>query len=124
MNLIKLFLKNQPPSDGNAEVERFMRKSKQYLLIDGILFRRGANEMMMKYISREEDIQLFQDINSGICGSHSSWRSIIRKAFRHGFYRPTAKYDVMEIVTKYRDCQLFQRQTTKHVNSLRPIDFS
>jgi hypothetical protein len=59
MNLIKLFLENQPPSDDNAEVEHFVRKSKQYLLIDRILFRRGANEMMMKYISREEDIQLF-----------------------------------------------------------------
>jgi hypothetical protein len=39
MNLIKMFLENQPPSNDNAEVERIMRKSKQYHLIDGILFR-------------------------------------------------------------------------------------
>jgi hypothetical protein len=42
--------------------------------------------MMMKYISREEGIQLLRDIHGGVCGSHSSWRSIIGKAFRHGFY--------------------------------------
>jgi hypothetical protein len=48
MNQIKMFL----------EVEHITHKSKQYHLIDGILFRRGANGMMMKYISREEDIQL------------------------------------------------------------------
>jgi hypothetical protein len=39
MNSIKMFLENQPPSNDNAEVERIMRKSKQYHLIDGILFR-------------------------------------------------------------------------------------
>jgi hypothetical protein len=30
----------------------------------------------------------------------------------------------MEIVTKCRDCQFFQKQTTKHANPLRPIDIS
>jgi hypothetical protein len=78
--------------------------------------------MMMKYIFTEEDIQLLRDIHSGICESHSSWRSIIGKAFRHGFYWPKAKYDVMEIVTKYRNCQFFQKQITKHANPLRPIN--
>jgi hypothetical protein len=39
MNLIKMFLKNQAPSNDNAEVEHITRKSKQYHLIDGILFR-------------------------------------------------------------------------------------
>jgi hypothetical protein len=39
--------------------------------------------MMMKYISRKEGIELLEDIHKGACGSHSSWRSIIGKAFRH-----------------------------------------
>jgi hypothetical protein len=108
INPIKMFLKNQPPSNDNAKVERIMPKSKQYHLIDGILFRRGANGMMMKYISREEGIQLLRDIHSGICGSHSTWCSIIGKSFRHGFYWPTAKDDVMEIVTKWRDYPFFR----------------
>jgi transposase InsO family protein len=30
----------------------------------------------------------------------------------------------MEIVTKCRDCQIFQKQTTKHTNPLRSIDLS
>jgi hypothetical protein len=30
----------------------------------------------------------------------------------------------MEIVTKYRDCQFFQKQIAKHVNPLWPIDLS
>jgi ribonuclease HI len=35
---IKMFLEKQPPSDDNAEVEHIARKSKQYHLVDGILF--------------------------------------------------------------------------------------
>jgi hypothetical protein len=38
INPIKMFLENQAPSDNNAEVERIVRKSKQYHLVDGILF--------------------------------------------------------------------------------------
>jgi hypothetical protein len=36
----------------------------------------------------------------------------------HGFYWPIAKDDMMEVVTKYKDCQFFQKQTMKDVNSL------
>jgi hypothetical protein len=95
-----------------------------YHLIDGVLYQRGANGMMMKCISREEGIQLLQNLHSGVCRSHSSWRSMISKAFRHGFYWRTTKDDVMEVVTKCKDCQFFQKQTTKHANPLRPIDLS
>jgi hypothetical protein len=80
--------------------------------------------MIMKCISREEGIPLLQDIHSGVCGSHSSWRNIIGKAFRHGFYCPTTKDDAMEIITKCRDCQFFQKQTTKHANHLCSINLS
>jgi hypothetical protein len=38
MHPIKMFLKNQPPSNDSGEVELIARKSKQYHLINGILF--------------------------------------------------------------------------------------
>jgi hypothetical protein len=86
MSLIRAYLDNQPPSDDNKEVERITRKSRMYHLIDGVLYRQGTNGMMMRCISREEGIRLLEDIHKGVCRSHSSWCSIIGKAFRHGFY--------------------------------------
>jgi hypothetical protein len=124
MSPIKAFLSIQPPSDENARVERITCKFKMYHLIDGILYRRGANDMMMRCISREEGIQLLWDIHSGVCRSHSSRHSIIGKAFMHRFYWCTTKDDTMEIVTKCKDCQFFQKQITKNVNHLWPIDLS
>jgi hypothetical protein len=69
MYLIRMFLENHPLSDENAKVEHTTSKSKQYHLIDGILFRQGANGVMMNCISGEEGIQLLWDIHNGICGS-------------------------------------------------------
>jgi hypothetical protein len=104
MSLIRVYLDNQPPSDDNAEVERIARKSKMYHLIDGVLFHQGANEMMKKCISRGVGIELLEDVHRGVCGLHSSWRSIIGKAFRHRFYWPTVKDDAMKVVKRCRDC--------------------
>jgi hypothetical protein len=104
---INAYIDNQPPSDDNVEVEHIARKSRMYHLIDRVLYRQGANGMMMKCISKEEGIELLEDIHKGVCGSHSSWCSITGKAFRHGFYWPTSKDDAMEVIKKCKDCQFF-----------------
>jgi hypothetical protein len=124
MSPIRAYLDNQLSSADNAEVERIARKSRMYHLIDVVLFHQGANRIMMKCISREEGIELLEDVHRGVCRSHSSWRSIIGKAFRHRFYWPIAKDDAMEVVKKCKDCQFYQKQTMKHANPLQPIDVS
>jgi ribonuclease HI len=58
MSSIKAYMDNQPISDDNAEIVRIARKSKMYHLIDGVLYKQDANDMMMKCISKDEDIQL------------------------------------------------------------------
>jgi hypothetical protein len=42
----------------------------------------------------------------------------------HSFYWPTTKDDVIEVITKCKDCQFFQKQTMKHANPLWPINLS
>jgi hypothetical protein len=107
MSPIKVYLDNQSLSDDNVEIKRVAPKSRIYHLIDDVLCRQDANSMMIKCISKDEGSQLLRDIHSGICGAHSSWRSIVQKAFRHRFYWPTAKDDAMEIITKSKECQFF-----------------
>jgi hypothetical protein len=124
MSPIKAYLDNQSISDDNVEIERIARKSRMYQLIDGVLYKQGTNGMMMKCISKDDGVQLLQEIHNRVYGAHSSWCSTVGKAFRHGFYWLTAKDDTMEIVTKCKECQFFQKQTTKHANPLRSIDLS
>jgi hypothetical protein len=80
--------------------------------------------MMMKCNSKDEGSQLLRDIHGAVYRVHSSWCSIVGKAFRHGFHWPTAKDDAMAIITKCKECKFFQKQTTKHANPLQPIDLS
>jgi hypothetical protein len=72
MSPIKAYLDNQPISDDNAEIEHIAHKSRTHHLIDGVLYRQGANGMMMSCISKEEGNQLLLDIHSEVCGAHSS----------------------------------------------------
>jgi hypothetical protein len=58
MSPIKAYLDNQPILDDDAEIERIARKSRMYHIIDGVLYKQGANGMMMKCISKDESIQL------------------------------------------------------------------
>jgi hypothetical protein len=68
MKPIRMFLSNQPLSYDDAEVEHFTCKAKMYHLIDGVLYRQDASDMMMQCISREKCIQLLWDIHSGVYG--------------------------------------------------------
>jgi hypothetical protein len=58
MSPIKAYLDNQPISDDDAEIKRITRKSRMYHIIDGVLYKQGANGMMMKCTSKDEGIQL------------------------------------------------------------------
>ena len=77
------------PED-QASAERIMRLAKRYTRVEGDLYRRGANGILMRCITQEEGHDLLIEIHGGECGSHSSSRMLVGKAFRHGFYRPTA----------------------------------
>jgi hypothetical protein len=58
MSPIKAYLDNQLISDDDAEIERIAHKFRMYHIIDGVLYKPGANGMMIKCISKDEGIQL------------------------------------------------------------------
>jgi hypothetical protein len=53
---------------------------------------------------------LLTEIHGGECGSHSSSRTLVDKAFRHGFYWPTSLQDVAEMVKSCKACQFHAKQ--------------
>jgi hypothetical protein len=65
MSQIRSYLENRLLADDDAEIERIAHKSRMYHLIDGVLYRQGANGMMMRCISKGEGIQLLRDSTVG-----------------------------------------------------------
>ena len=59
-----------------------MHRSKQYLLVDGKLWRKNAKEeILMKCITQEDGERLLDQIHSGSCGNHVASRMLVGKAF-------------------------------------------
>jgi hypothetical protein len=87
----------------------------QYTLVNGELFRRGANGTLRKCITPDEGCAILQDIHVGICGSHTGARSLVGKAYRQGFFWPTVVSDADSLVHQCEGCQFFAHQ--KHVSS-------
>nr|AAV43881.1 putative polyprotein [Oryza sativa Japonica Group] len=73
--------------------------------------KRNPSGILQRCVSLEEGRQLLKDIHSGICGNHAATRTIVSKAYRQGFFWPTAVSDVDKIVRICEGCQFFARQT-------------
>jgi hypothetical protein len=107
------YLQDRTGYTDQIENERLMRRSKQYLLVDGVLMRKNAKvEVLMKCITREAGIQLLHEIHSGTCGNHAASRTLVGKAFQAGFYWPSAVADAEKLVHRCDGCQFF----AKHIH--------
>jgi hypothetical protein len=69
-----------------------------YTIINGLLYKRGADGVFLHCVSPEEGQQILRDMHEGECAHHASSRTLVSKAFRHGFFWLTAHTDAMHIV--------------------------
>ena len=85
------------PEDPN-EARRIVRRSKAYKVHDGELYKKSATGVLQRCISEEEGRQLLAEIHAGLGGHHAAARALVSKAFRTGFYWPTARVDAQDLV--------------------------
>jgi hypothetical protein len=87
---IRDYLKENILPEDHVSIERIVRLAKRYAVVEGDLYRHGANDILKRCITQEEGRELLAEIHGGECGSHSSSRTLVGKAFQHGIYWPTA----------------------------------
>ena len=93
MDLIRAYLTNQATLVDDTNTERTSRKTMSYQMINGTLYQRGRNGVLLKCITQTEGISLLHDIHEVICGSYTNQRMLVKKAFRQSFYWPTTLQD-------------------------------
>jgi hypothetical protein len=86
---IRRYLKDNILPDEHVSVERIAHVAKRHTLVEGDLYRCGANGILLRCITQEDGYELLAEIHGGECDKHVSSRTLIGKAFRHGFYSPT-----------------------------------
>jgi transposase InsO family protein len=118
---VRDYLKDNFLPEDQASAERIVWMAKRYTVVEGDLYRHGANGILMRCITQEEGCNLLAEIHGGECGSHSSSRTLVGKAFRHGFYWPTALQDAAELVRSCKACQFHAKQIHTLAQALQMI---
>jgi ribonuclease HI len=118
---VRDYLKDNFLPEDQTSAERIVRMAKRYTVVEGDLYHRGANSILMWCITQEEGRDLLAEIHGGECGSHSSSRTLVGKAFRHGFYWPTALQDAAELVRSCKACQFHAKQIHTLAQALQMI---
>ena len=85
------------------------RRSKSMTISDGELYHRNVSGAFQRCVSPEEGQQILREIHEGDCGHHAGSKSLVAKAFRHGFYWLTAHADAEDLVSRCDGCQKFAR---------------
>ena len=92
------------------DAERVARQTTTYCIQDGELYRKRPNDVTLRCISSDQVRELLTDLHGGDCGHHLSSQTLIGKAFRSGFYWPTALNDAAELVKSCEACQFHAMQ--------------
>nr|ABA92092.1 retrotransposon protein, putative, Ty3-gypsy subclass [Oryza sativa Japonica Group] len=101
---IKFISSEELPED-DTEAEKITCKAKIYCMVGNDLYKKAPNGVLLKCVSTDDGRQLLLDIHEGICGSHAAGRTLVGKAFRQGFFWPTALNDACDMVQRCEACQ-------------------
>ena len=69
------------------------RRSKSMTIVHGELHRRSVTGVFQRCVSPQEGREILREIHEGDCGHHAVSKSLVAKAFCHGFYGLTAHAD-------------------------------
>ena len=96
------------PSDRN-EAKKMMRRASRYLVMEGILNRRGYTMPLLRCVTIDQSKNLLIEVHEGFCGDHAGGQSLSKKILRQGFFWPAMIEDSMEYVKPCDKCQRFSK---------------
>ena len=85
------------------------RVATRHVLEDGILFRLGLDNILLRCLTKEESFEVMKEEHEGSCGEHQGGRRLHQLLLRIGYYWPSM----------LQDCVNFARHA-EHVNSMHP----
>ena len=121
--ILAFLLRGELPQN-EAEARQIQRRSAAYAIINRELVRRSTTGVFQLCVESEKGQEILRDIHQGECGHHAASRTLVAKAFRHGFYWPTALEEAVDLVDKCEGCQRFSAQSHMPSSALKTIPLS
>ncbi|XP_022040406.1 uncharacterized protein LOC110942953 [Helianthus annuus] len=93
--LIKFLANGELPKD-QVEAERVRIKSRQYVLQENILYKKGYFAPLLRCVGPEQSQYLIKEVHEGIFGAHFGPRSVVSKLMNLRYFWPTMHRDANE----------------------------
>ena len=103
IDIIKEFKRPPHVDPKSAEAARIIRRSNGFVLVGDNLYNRFASGILKKCIILEVK-DILREIHEGVCGNHAASRTLVGKAYRSGFFWPTALLDAEDLVRRCPGC--------------------
>ncbi|XP_074355974.1 uncharacterized protein LOC141695641 [Apium graveolens] len=94
----------------------------KYVEYDGVLYKRGFNQPLLRYVGRDEGNYILREVHEGICGNHSGGGSLALKVLRQGYYWPTMKEDAFKFVRACDRCQRFANYSNAPASTITSLE--
>ncbi|GJV41526.1 reverse transcriptase domain-containing protein [Tanacetum coccineum] len=89
----------------SQQKNKLFKDVKHYFWDDPYLFKICADQMIRRYVSSQEAIDILKACHSGPTGGHYGANYTAKKVFDSGFYWPTIYRDAHDLVTRCDACQ-------------------
>src|SRR3954464_2733437 len=119
--LIRDFLVHGALPQDEVEARQIQHRSGAYTIINNELVHRSATGVLQRCVEEDKVLELLRDIHQGECGHHALAVAIVAKAFRHGFYWPTARATAEDLVKSCQGCQRFRAKSHQPASALKTI---
>jgi transposase InsO family protein len=118
--ILNYLVSGELPAD-EVSARQVQRRAGAYTIINREHVKRSATGVFQRCVEPEKGIAILKDVHQGECGHHAASRALVAKAFRHGFFWPTALTDAKQLVQKCKGCQVFGAKQHQPASALKTI---
>ncbi|XP_051117307.1 uncharacterized protein LOC127242016 [Andrographis paniculata] len=93
---------DQPTGDTH---EKLRKQALKFTLIDGDLFRRAADGMLLKCVDTQKAMKVMGEVHKGVCGAHKSGLVMRWTIRRYGYFLPSMTEDCIKYAQGCEACQ-------------------
>ncbi|KAM6551152.1 hypothetical protein CsatB_000960 [Cannabis sativa] len=103
MTPIAAYLNTAELPDNQNEARKMRRKAARYIIVEGIMYRRGFYMSLLRCVTQEEAARLLSEVHDRFYGNHAVGESLSKKILRQGYFWPTMIEDSKAYVNKFSD---------------------
>ncbi|XP_074351517.1 uncharacterized protein LOC141690633 [Apium graveolens] len=121
MTPIHNYIQTGAVPENKLQARRLRYQAAKYVEYDGVLYKRGFNQPLLRCVDMEEGNYILREVHEGIYGNHSGGGSLALKVLRQGYYWPTMREDAFNFVQACDRCQRFANYSNTPTSTITSL---